>query len=674
MNYIIKNLLIVALICLGLAVKAQQTERSCAMVNMKEGIPSLNINGLAYPPYAYMSYLGEEKYYREAAAAGIHLYQIPAYMGDRGINSTSGIGPFRSSVWKGEDEYDFSGIKQDFDKVLRADPDAKVIIRFHLDPPLWWEKANPDEVCRLPDGSGYRVSFASKKWQKEAGKVLKSAVNLLLASPYGPHLVGVHVAGGGTEEWFYHYKELFYDESNARKEAFRQWLQLRYANNTAALRKAWDLPTIEFGNARPADISGAVRKREWRNAETDQKYFDTFDFQATTMSDNIAYFCKIIKETSNNCLLTGAFYGYHYFVTDPRRGHGALAKLLDCPYLDYLSSPNDYNRVAGEDWAPMVAIKSVQLHGKLWMAENDTRTMLTTLLKDRAPEIAPPGQWYTNGVWIGPDNIETSVSFLRKNLARMLAYGYGGWWFDMWGGWFSDPALLSVLQQAQQFYAQYPSAECPPMRAEVAVVVDERLQNWDKDYGGLTSEITGNRYALGKMGAPYELYLRSDMNRLKAAQYKMIWLMGIMAPNEQEQSMIKTWCAQGITVLHTDGYGTIKYAPLDGGQTSFNGKLQWPTSDLVNLLGLAGVHRYIDTEDVVYAGRGWLGLHSVKGGIKNIKLPFYAQIFDPVTKKIIGNNVKIVHLETKPNATILLRVIPQGASSKYPKIRNNEKK
>jgi len=78
------------------------------------------------------------------------------------------------------------------------------------------------------------------------------------------------------------------------------------------------------------------------------------------MVDNIAYFSKIVKEKSNGNLLTGAFYGYHYFVSDPRRGHGALAKLLECEYLDYLSSPNVYNRVPGEDWPPMAAVQSVQ--------------------------------------------------------------------------------------------------------------------------------------------------------------------------------------------------------------------------------------------------------------------------------------------------------------------------
>src|SRR3546814_18426888 len=95
---------------------------------------------------------------------------------------------------------------------------------------------------------------------------------------------------------------------------------------------------LDLKTAMPANISGDEKEKRWRDYG-DQKYFDTFDFYAGTMAGHVNYFSKIVKEVSNGCLLTGAFYGYHYFVTDPRRGHGALATVLESPYLDYLSSP-----------------------------------------------------------------------------------------------------------------------------------------------------------------------------------------------------------------------------------------------------------------------------------------------------------------------------------------------
>ena len=241
-----------------------------------------------------------------------------------------------------------------------------------------------------------------------------------MQSEYAPHLIGIHVAAGGTEEWFYHFRGNFHDRSPTRTAAFRHWLRETYQNDTA-LQKKWHDPIVTLKTAQPADISGAKRSNTWRDPNREQGTIDTFRFHAQTMVDNISCFCRLVKDVSQGHLLAGAFYGYHYFVTDPRRGHGALHKLLDCPDLDYLSSPNAYYRMPGEDWPPMVAVNSVQLHGKLWMAENDTRTSATTLLKDRAPEICPPGQ-YASGVWLGPGDIETSVALLRKNTGRMLAW------------------------------------------------------------------------------------------------------------------------------------------------------------------------------------------------------------------------------------------------------------
>lgn len=377
-----KKIIVIAIIIVfTFQLSAQSNLSSYAKVEKIGGVPGLIIDGKPYPPYAYMSYLGEEKYYKEAADCGIHLFNIPAYLGDRGINSVSGIGPFRPAIWIGENTYDFSSLIEDFEEILKTDSSAKIIVRLNLDPPLWWEKLNPDEVCRLPDGSAFRISYFSETWHKETGKVLKACTEWLLNSPYAKHLVGIHIAGGLTEEWFYHFKQYFYDENPSRLKAFRQWLRNKYQNNEGALQRAWHNDRVTFQTAQLADISGIVKRDEWRNPEKEQNVIDTFRFHAENMADNIVYFCKIVKKTSKGCLLTGAFYGYHYFVTDLRRGHGALSILLDCPDLDYLSSPNVYNRKIGEDWPPMAAIKSVQLHGKLWLAENDTRTYKTTLLK-----------------------------------------------------------------------------------------------------------------------------------------------------------------------------------------------------------------------------------------------------------------------------------------------------
>jgi beta-galactosidase len=631
---------------------AQSATRSIATVKKHAGVPSLYINDTLAPPFAYMSYLGETQYYKEVAAAGIHLYNIPAYLGDRGINSASGIGPFRAPLWIGKDRFDYSSIIRDFNEILAADPQAKVVIRLHLDPPVWWEKEHPESTALLPDGSTFRTTFSSETWKSETTKVFQTVLQWLLCSRYSSHLIGIHVAGGFTEEWFYHFKDHFYDLNPTRTKAFQQWLKKKYKKE-ALLQKSWATPQVTFNTAQPADISGKVRRPEWRDSKLEQHYIDTFQFHSETMADNIIHFCQVVKTTSKGKLLTGAFYGYHYFVNDPRRGHGALTKLLTCPELDYLSSPNDYNRVIGEDWPPMVASQSLKLHGKLWLAENDTRTSITTLLKDRAPRANPPGQKYEGGVWAGPPDMETSVSFLWKNLGRMLSQGYGGWWFDMWGGWFSDPQLLAVLQKGQEFYTNYPPVHNPLMDAQVGVIVDEQLTFWDASYGDLSGKILANRYSLGKTGSPYDLLLRADLDRTD--QYKVIWLMGFLQLTEKEQQKVKEWQKKGVLVLWTNGNGTQVF-DSSAQPTHLADKLRWSESELRELWKKSGVHCYSESGDVLYAGRNWISIHTVEGGKRTIKLPFSANIINPVTNNSIETNTTSFEVDLAPNTTTLYTI------------------
>ena len=628
--------------------------QSKAEIRIGSGSPSFIIDGEIYPPYAYMSYLGEEEFYKEIAATGIHIYNIPAYLGEGGINTVSGIGPFRAPIWLGEGKYDFSSLERDFEKIIKSDPKAKVIIRFYLDPPEWWTELYPEASAHLPDGSTFRQCFASEIWREKTGDVLRDCLDWLLDSMYSKYLAGIHVAGGFTEEWFYHPKQ-YQDQNPARLHAFRQWLKVGYKNNRA-LQKAWNNPLVTFENAQLANIDEPSKSTEWRNPDHEQNYIDTYRFQAEVMVDNIAYFSKIVKEKSHGNLLTGAFYGYHYFVGDPRRGHGALAKLLDCQDLDYLSSPNVYNRVAGEDWPAMAAINSVQLHGKLWLTENDTRTSITTLLKDRSKGIAPLGQ-YESGVWLGPEDMETSVSFLWKNTARMLAYGYGGWWFDMWGGWFSDPALLDVLKETQRLYHKFPPSLGEKMKSQVGVVVDEELSFWDPTYGHLTENILSNRYPLAKTGNSYDLFLRTDLERMSTSQYKVVWLMGLLDLNSKEETWIKKWTKEGVTVLWTNGKGTNIFRS-NGEHLFLDGKLTWTAQELGELWQGAGVHRYIKTDDVIYIGRNWMGIHTINGGKGIIDFPYMAQIIDPVKNEVMSDSTRQLQLIMKPKSTLLLRVNP----------------
>ena len=227
----------------------------------------------------------------------------------------------------------------------------------------------------------------------------------------------------------------------------------------------------------------------------------------------------------------------------------------------------------------------------------------------------------------------------------------------MWGGWFSDSELLKVLERTQQLYTQFPPSIGEKMKSQVGVVVDEELAFWDPTYGQLTENILSNRYPLAKTGTSYDLFLRTDLNDMPTSQYKVVWLMGMLALNLKEEASIKKWTEQGITVLWTNGKGTRIFNP-NGRELFMEGKFKWSASELGEQWGRAGVHRYMDTDDVFYIGRNWMGIHTIKGGERTIKLPFSAQIIDPIENIILSDSTRQFQMTLKPKSTSLLRIYP----------------
>ena len=237
----------------------------------------------------------------------------------------------------------------------------------------------------------------------------------------------------------------------------------------------------------------------------------------------------------------------------------------------------------------------------------------------------------------------------------MLAYGYGGWWFDMWGGWFSDPKMLKVLQSSTEWYEQYPPQQNDPLGAQVAVLVDEELAFWDASYGSLTQEILSNWSPLAKSGAPYHLYLSSDCDSIVEKPYQMIWLMGLLHLTDDQLQSVERWTQAGVTVMWTNGSGSRIYYP-DGQKTWIPDKLQWTDKELNQLWQRTGVHLYTNPGDVLYAGQGWLSLHTIEGGVREIDLPFSARVYDPVNQRVIADSSQRFHIDLAEKSTTVLRV------------------
>jgi len=189
------------------------------------------------------------------------------------------------------------------------------------------------------------------------------------------------------------------------------------------------------------------------------------------------------------------------------------------------------------------------------------------------------------------------------------------------------------------------------------VVVDEELCFRDASFGRLTEKILSNRYTLAKSAAPYDLYLRQDLAALDLQRYRVLWLLGVPELREEEWNRLHAARREGMSILCTDTRKTQIHRPDETSQI-MPGKFRWTGAELHELWRQAGVHLYSDGDDVLYAGRGWLCLHSVAGGKRQIRLPFPAQILNPATQEVIHSSTSTFVLDLPKNATTLLRVVP----------------
>ena len=152
--------------------------------------------------------------------------------------------------------------------------------------------------------------------------------------------------------------------------------------------------------------------------------------------------------------MIGAFYGYVVQLSsnhvEQTAGHFALYPILTFPEIDFLTSPTSYSSRELATGFPhtMSLVDSVKLHGKLWFDENDQRTWL-------AKNVPPNFPGYTL-------TYEDSLLVQQRQFAWTTTQRLGMWWFDMSGGWYDQPAVMSAIQRMNGIAATSFGAPLPP--------------------------------------------------------------------------------------------------------------------------------------------------------------------------------------------------------------------
>ena len=520
------------------------------------GVPTLFVNGEPVPGVAYITYFRENACYADFGQAGYRLFSIPVYFGDQTINPGSGIAPFEPGIFSIEGRAEFAIFDRQVRQVLDAVPDAMIFPRVNLSMPAWWEKAHPEACCFTAPGGGPRRScFASEVWRRDTEGSLARFLDYAEHAPYADRLCAYMLSCGVTEEWF--------------------GFDLQGGDGPAA-RAAFGLG---------ADLENPAYRR----------------FLSEAAADALVRFARFTKERTARRKAVGGFYGYTFEITQWRRSHHALRRVLASPEVDFLCSPDSYTArldpVRG--WPFMLPFASLREAGKLYFCEYDTRTFRSDYPDRSRPGACPPGT-YRHPVWRGPDSEAKSLDVLHMNMARQLVEGHSSWWFDMWGGWYRTPAFMAEMKRFAGLVRASLADADRMSAAECAAWIDETAyaELGDADDRGLARD---GRFALMQCGVPFDLYELGDWEAHAGKYRAAVFFVPAETPR----------AASALAACRRRG---IPYLVMKPGEV--------PSADAVRAFAVqAGAHCCNGTGDAVWLGAHYAALRAVAAGMRQLRLP-----------------------------------------------------
>lgn len=548
----------------------------------------LKIDGKLLPAAAYTTYFEERSCYEDFVRAGYRIFFVNLSMTTLPINSaTTGFTPFRTGVFEDPEHFDYSEFEDAVHKILRACPDAYIFPRIYVSMPRWWTLKNDGECVDTPKG-GRREFLGSEAFRRDGAVMLRQIVSHISAADYASRVAGWQLCGGQTQEWFSHDRCCY--PAPALVRGFRRYMEAQYG--------VADAPVPDFSLLRGDGICEDEFARRY------------VEYCNVCVAESVEYFAKTVKEETDGRQVVGAFYGYVFEGASVNTGSCALRLLLDSPYLDFFSSPNAYThaRRFGIDWADMLPVDALKRHGKLAFIECDIRTHLSMSIQESRPGIYPEDIYPVatrsgaSSVWSGPPTPELSRAALRKCFAHQLTRASGIWWFDMWGGWYRDPLLMRTLTELRQIQERTVFRTNTDFSAELAVIADERAKGNLCAGHAAGKAMSQNRIITGNVGAPFDEEMAEDAVEF-LHKYK-----AVIFPSPFPSSA-------GIRAMELCRERGIPYLSATPEHPFFT------LCEQVTFLKKAGVHLYTEGGDVVWAGNGYVALHSETGGEKCLMLP-----------------------------------------------------
>ncbi len=645
-----------------------------AKIAERNGKLFIYINGKEVIPSAYMTYVAPQGNYEAFKKIGYNLFFGCVQMGDTFI-------PFTEHVWKSENEYDFTPVKEVLDKIIGSSEPGEiyVILRVNLNVPKWWAEKYPDEVMRDENGNKWLQSSASEKWRDDCVKFLSLLQDFIVNNGYDEYVAGFHLAGLATEEWYIPESgKTVYDFSPVGTKAFRDYCLDKY-RDIDTLDNAYNSNYKSFEDIKVPLYSERYvfsYKKQYRDLPKDSIGADYYEFCGESVASAIIYLADKTKKILHYKKLVGAFYGYTN-VLPAWNGHTSIKKILACGDIDFLASPLAYVnlRQGAFDWFYNGAVNSAKNANKIWFTEADVRTYLTRPL----PESYPPclkgkddnfKKRYYEPVWHGPKTEEKSKHHLTRALGKVICSESAFWWFDMWGGWYNSDGLMKHISELENLYRKSMSQRYKS-NVEIAVLVDESMSVFT-NIGNFAKFIVNQFVVLGFVGAPYDIYLFSDLEKADFSDYKtLIFISALQITDKQAERIEKlksggrSLMFSGLTGLYSKNFDRILgmssteetvEKEFKDYRIVYSSEENFSAEQIRNALKTAGGHIYSEMGDIVYANERYIVLTATNSGKRRLYLPSGKRAEIVINKKdfiVKGNEIEI---ETDIEETVIFEI------------------
>ena len=428
--------------------------------------------------------------------------------------------------------------------IEREDPEAKVMIRFRITPPVWMRKPESGHLIRLYDpqtrtfSDTPHISVCDPIWRATVARALDQIIDYL--ETRWPHrIMGYHSGMACCAENAYFWGNYIGDFSRAQLSGFRCWLRAKY-ETAERLNAAWHSAYASFDAAEFPDPE-IFFGREIREADAiaDPKQYqrgiDFLDFSSQIMADTVIFQAHTVKEAlrrRNRTKVCAVFYAYELQRENSLgiycSGHHAHDRVLHCPDIDILCAPLAYSgRQRGGIASCQLLPGSLSLHGKLYYGEDDYRYHLA---QDEPDCISA--------------SMEETEPLLTRNFLSVWRAGGTLWWMDLFGkGWFRDRRFSRPLEFCRKFAEG--QAERRHSIAAVAVFVSDLSRSVERAvpllYSGALLEETVAE--LSVCGAPFDLFRIEDLPELiasgKLKQYRMAVMTNIFRLDGELRRLIE---------------------------------------------------------------------------------------------------------------------------------------